>query len=171
MERGPDTYHHHDSRCLPPQFSTDHRHHHRISPLHSHRRHLSDLSYSVCWSSEDEEDIVGYPNQVRLKYYDHTSPFLPYLCASFYLYSNSLIPDVRCSRSRVSLFSWARAPLLMPHCFSKWCAAMLRLLGACVLLFPRGQVLLLLLPRFFLDGGVLQMACLTRCLRFVGSVP
>ncbi|KAK0216758.1 hypothetical protein EDD85DRAFT_431167 [Armillaria nabsnona] len=38
-------------------------------------------------------------------------------------------------------------------------------------LFPRPQVLLLLLPHSFLDGGVLQMACLTQCLRFVGSVP
>ncbi len=32
--------------------------------------------------------------------------------------------------------SWARAPLLMPHCFSKWCAALLHLFGACALLFP-----------------------------------
>ena len=44
----------------------------------------------------------------------------------------------------------------MPHCFSKWCAAMLHLLGACVLLFPWAQVLLLLLQRFFLDSSVLD---------------
>ncbi len=65
----------------------------------------------------------------------------------------------------------AQALLLMLHCFSKWCAAMLHWLSACILLFPWAQVLLPLLLCIFLDGGMLQMACLTLCLCFVGSVP
>ena len=60
----------------------------------------------------------------------------------------------------------------MPHCFSKWCAALLHLFGACALLFPWAQVLLLLLQHFFLDGGVLDLVFAFCWFRSIGpAVP
>ncbi|PBK84518.1 hypothetical protein ARMGADRAFT_1132723 [Armillaria gallica] len=56
--------------------------------------------------------------------------------------------------------------------FLEWCAAMLHWLGACVLLFPWAQVLLPLLPHFFLDGGVLDSVFAFRWFRSIGpTVP
>ncbi len=89
-------------------------------------------------------------------------------------------PSFPCTVPECSLFpfscvvvSWARAPLLMPHCFSKWCAALLHsVFGACALLFPWAQFLLLLLQRFFLDGGVLDLVFAFCWFRSIGpAVP